>query len=267
MNVKFEDMENYLVFTKMNPDVYGFVDVTALIGKVGAKSVFRLKRTVQYQASFSSIRDRMFAGLTCIYDKMYEMFGQTQKCNGELKNYFAVAIETGNDIPRKTLSFDIHLIQSQSYQALLTSKEFNAIPNINEEKLHKAVFAFGYQYSKDIESIGLTDKIFHFKVYKDDSGNLRSYDLGDEFTFSAEDENCLAFIDGCFYGTDRSTYYIGLNMTPKEDNVNMNIEDDDEMVVENLEKAIESSEDELELMDLDEFLGSDKNVDIDPTKE
>ena len=265
MNVKFEDMENYLVFTKMNPDVYGFVDVTALIGKVGAKRVFRLKRTVQYQASFSSIRDRMFAGLTCTYDKMYEMFGESQKYDGELKNYFAVAIETGNDIPRKTLSFDIYLIQSQSYQALLTSKEFNAIPNINEEKLHKAVFAFGYQYSKDIESIGLTDKVFHFKVFKDDSGNMRSYDLGDEFTFSAEDENCLAFVDGCFYGTDRSTYYIGLNVTPKtEDDVNMPIEDDDEMVVENLEKAIESSEDDLELMDLDEVLKSDKYVDISP---
>lgn len=260
MNLKFEDMENYLVFTKMSPDVYGFVDVTALIGKAGAKRVFRLKRTVQYQASFSSIRDRMFAGLTCVYDKMYELFGQGQKHDGELKNYFAVAVETGNDIPRKTLSFDIYLIQSQSYQALLTSKAFNDIPNINEDKLHKAVFAFGYQYSKDIESIGLTDKIFHFKVYKDDSSNMRVYDLGDEFTFSAEDENCLAFIDGCFYGTDRSTYYIGLDVDDK--NANDPMEDDDDTVVDNIEKAIESSDDDMEEMDLDEVLESDKYVDL-----
>lgn len=262
-SVTFKDMENYIAFMKLNPDVYGFIEASLLVGKKGSSKVFRLKRTVQYQATFSSIRDRMFAGLSCVYDKMYEMFGPNgQPHNGELKNYFAIAIETGNDIPRKTLSFDIYLIQAQSYQQLLTMPEFNALPGIEDDKLHKAVFAFGYQYSKDVESIDLTNKIFHFKVYKDEGSNIRVYDLKDNFTFDPEDEDCMTFVDGCFYGLDRSTYYIGMNVTDKnlsENGIPMeNVEDSEVSVRE----ASASEDDDFELIDVDDVLGNSSMEEI-----
>ena len=206
-------MDNYTSIIKLNPDIYGFINIAAMVGANNSKIAYRVKRTMEYKASFSAFRDRMFAGLMSVYAKMFELLNSKGSLNnGSLKNYYAIAIETGNDIPRRILSFDMYILQADNFQDLIAKAEFKNLPKIAEKETRAAIFALGYQYDQDMSDIDITNTVFHLKVFKDDINPIKVYKLDneDDFTYDTDNEKFNSFIDAVFEDTDKNIYYSGL---------------------------------------------------------
>lgn len=211
----FPKMENYTSIIKITPEIYGFVDITALVGKNNDKTVHRIKRSMQYIMAFSALKDRMFAGLSATYSKIFELLKDKQQNNGNLKNYYMVAIESGNDIPRRIFSFDMYMLQADNYKHdLIKRPEYKNLPNIDDKKRVVGTFAFGYQYEQDMNSIDICNKVFHIKAYKEISSAIKAYNFDQEsdLIYDIESEKCNQFIENCFNGVDRYIYDIGLEM-------------------------------------------------------
>ena len=218
MTNMFPDMDNYTSIMTINPEVYGFINITALVGKNESKKVYRFKRTMEYRPTYSPLRDRMFAALTAVYNKIFELLDDRKMNDGNLKNYYLVSIETANDIPRRILSFDMYLIQADDFKQLVNKPEFRNLPGIDDKEKHVAVFAFGYQYEKNMNAIDITNKVFHGKAYKQTSNAIKVYNFEEDsdLVFDIEDDKCKQFINNCFDGCERYIYDIGLSLEDYE---------------------------------------------------
>ena len=223
MKNKFQDMQNYTVTISLTPEVYGFVNITALVGKNHSKTTYRINRTMEYKTSYTSLRDRMFAGLVAAYCKTFEMLKGLQVNNGALKNYYMVAVETGNDIPRRILSFDMYLIQANNYNELISMPDVQdlikpALPqdgSTEKDVKHVAVYAYGYQYEHDMDAIGICHKVFHMKGYKDNRTSVIkawNFDEDTNLEVDMDSDAFLKFVDSAFATTNRYVYNIGMTM-------------------------------------------------------
>ena len=203
-------MTNYTAVCQVTPDVYGFINTVTVIGEEGSKEVYRMPKTVQYVTAYTPIRDRMYMGMHAVYIEIVKKLSGKPLNNGNLKYYWLVTVETGNDIPRRIIAFDAYILQSDSYDELLASPEFNKIPGINDEKIHSAVFILGKQYTGDMESIDTKHLVFHLKAYKHTPIRIEKFTLYDELVYDFESEDCQKFLQNIFNGTDRNLYSIGL---------------------------------------------------------
>ena len=148
--IVFKDMDNYYISMMMNPDVYNFMKVSATINKHGSSKVYKIVRTMEYSSSFNGLRDRMYAGVLAIYNHMFKELEDLEDLQkGSVKNYFCIAVETANDFKKQVLSYDMYFIKSPSWEQLIKSKEYDMIPNVDNEEKHTAIFNFGYQYEED----------------------------------------------------------------------------------------------------------------------
>ena len=216
MKNKFDNMENYTVISNIVPDTYGYINITSLVGLNNSNKTYRLRRSMKYDEAFSALRDRMFAGNAVMYAKVGDLLGDNPPNSGELKNYYLVAIETGNDLPKRTLSFDMYIIQSENFKILRTMPKFLNLPGVNDTSKHIAVFTYGYQRVDNMNLIDIENKVFHTKAFRHDLTSIRSYTLDEPLKFDLDNDICKKFVDTCFYGTDRFEYDIGIVMEPYE---------------------------------------------------
>jgi len=238
----FPDMDNYTSIMTINPAEYGYINITALVGKNESKRVYRLKRTMEYRPTYSPLRDRMFASLTAVYSKIFELLESNKMNDGNLKNYYLVSIESANDIPRRILSFDMYLIQADNYPQLTQKPEFRNLPGIDDREKHIAVFAFGYQYEKNMNAIDITNKVIHSKAYKQIENTIKVYNFEEDsdLVFNTDDDKCKQFINNCFDGCDRYTYDIGLLLEDYEhDYTEREINENDSMIREEESESVE----------------------------
>ena len=271
MKDMFSNMENYTSIMTLNPEVYGFVNITALVGKNGSKRSYRLKRTMEYKATYSPLRDRMFAALTAAYDKIFELLADKKMNDGNLKNYYLISIESANDIPRRILSFDMYMLQADSFKDLVNKPEFRNLPGIDDRDKHVAIFAFGYQYEKDMNVIDITNKVFRCKAFKQTSNAIKVYNFEEDsdMVFDIDDDKCKQFIHNCFEGCDRYIYNIGLELEDyTHDHEFHNIDKEESTEEENSstipeEKEEDKSEPEIETVENDtiEVIDSENNTD------
>ena len=209
MKDKFPGCDNYSIHMRINPDIHGFVSISALSCKNGAGRAYRVTRTMEYTAAFGPIRDRMLAGLIGIYNHIFENIESTHE--GPLKNYYAIAVETANDIKTKTFSFDMYMLKSDSYDSLLKSPEFMAIPGIDDEKKHSAIFNFGYQYTDDMDRLKAESTVYHINAYKEPPDGIRVYECKDGIAFDLDQSITLDFISEALKDVDIIHYYIGIS--------------------------------------------------------
>jgi len=219
MKNKFDDMENYTVIANIVPDTYGYINITSVVGLNNSSKTYRLRRSMKYDESFSALRDRMFAGNTVMYAKIGDLLGDNAPNSGELKNYYLIAIESGNDLPKRTLSFDMYILQADSFKILRTMPKFLNLPGVSDTSKHIAVFTYGYQRVDNMNLIDIENKVFHTKAFRHDLTSIRSYTLDEPLKFDLDNDICKKFIDSCFYGTDRFEYDIGIIMEPYEHKV------------------------------------------------
>lgn len=281
MKNKFPDMDNYTTIVRINPYVYGSISITATTAKNNSTKLYRFRRNMKYKASFSSLRDHMFAGLLAAYNKTFDMLEDRQTNTGPLKNYYMVAIETNNDIFKRILSFDMYMLQADNLKQLVNMPEFKNLPNVNDHTKCVAIFAYGYQYEANMNLLNICNKVFHTKAFKQLNTVIKMYDFKDNSdisNFDTDNEKCQQFLDYIFNRTDRFTYDVGLSLddythdhidhaTSENNNTNATIESsvaqnitsknimflgDDEMRTETAEyKATQN----LEPVDVEEVLG------------
>ena len=212
--------DHFNVVTKLTPDVYKFVKINSIVAKKNSNKIYKLVRTLQYDVTFSGMRDRMLAGLLSIYNKVFELLDTKENLGGgTMKNYFVVGIETGNDLRTKVFSFDMYMIQADTYKDLLESEEFNAIPNIDDKNIHSAIFNFGFQYEKDMEAIDTKHKVFHIKAFQEPSTSIKMYPLkidNEDKTFDIKDPVCKEIIKQRLSETEQQIYYVGMDVNEIE---------------------------------------------------
>ena len=238
----FPGMENYTSIMTLYPEVYGFVNTTALVGKNNSKRVYRLKRTMEYRATYSPLRDRMFAALTTVYDKIFELLEDKKMNDGNLKNYYLISIETANDIPRRILSFDMYMLQANDFKELVNKPEFKNLPGIDDKDKHVAIFAFGFQYEKDMDAINITNKVFHAKAFKQTSNAIKVYNFEEEsdMVFDVDNDKCKQFIRNCFDDCEKYTYDIGLSLEDYEHDYTEHIETDENSSMSPMKDEVEA---------------------------
>lgn len=214
--IVFKDMDNYYISMMMNPDVYNFMKVSATINKHGSSKVYKIVRTMEYSSSFNGLRDRMYAGVLAIYNHMFKELEDLEDLQkGPVKNYFCIAVETTNDFKKQVLSYDMYFIKSPSWEQLIKSKEYDMIPNVDNEEKHIAIFNFGYQYEEDMDKINLESKIYHIKAYKAKTDTLLKYTIPNNQIYDRNNQEHKNFINSLFYGDNISNYAIGISVEDK----------------------------------------------------
>lgn len=215
MTNKFPDKINYTLNLRLSTDAHSTVNSTGFIVKNFTTKGYRIQRTIRYKDTFSTIREYMFAGLHGMLGYVFDSFGTDQQKQGELKNYFAICIETGNDTTHKVLSFDLYLIQSDDVDSLLKSDKFLSIPGIDEkDNGRQAIFNFGYQYTGDMESIGATTNVFHFNVFKEIKPFAKAITLPKEFDLDTVETKSM--VSAVLADCDIMRYAIGISLSPKD---------------------------------------------------
>ena len=210
MKNKFQNMTNYTAVCQVTPDVYGFINTVTILGEEGSKEVYRMPKTVQYVTAYTPIRDRMYMGMHAAYIEIVKQLSGKPLNNGDLKYYWMVMVETGNDKPRRIISFDAYILQCNDYDTLITTPEFNKIPGINDKDIHSAVFILGKQYTGDMKTIDSDHLLFHIKAYKHTPVRIEKFNLDEDLVFDFESEQCQKFLQSAFTGTDRNLYSIGI---------------------------------------------------------
>ena len=280
MKDKFPDMENFTCVTQVTPSVYGYVNISSLIGRNNSNRVIRMHRRLEYMPAYSPIRDHFYAGMNAIYLRVLELLQNQTINNGDLKRYWVVGVETANDIPRRVLSFDMRIFQADTFEKLCELPEFQAIPGINDKKLHSVVYPYGMHYEYDMESIKYDKIVFHLRAYRYNPTPLDAFDL-DKFTFDMESKECINFVNASFSGMNRELHSVGMTMeyidgsetttvpeTPslevKDESSDMEIRDPAGLAHNNVTIAKSSQEDDtmlkVEPMNIDEVMGKNKNT-------
>ena len=270
MKDKFPEMENFICITQLSPSVYGQINIDSLIGRNNGTKAVRMHRRMEYVAAYSPIRDHFYAGMCSVYYKILELLENKDINNGDLKRYWVVGVETGNDIPRRVLSFDMHVLQAESQEELYKSERFMSIPGIDDKKLHSVVYPYGRHYQYDMDSIDIENTIFHMRAYRYTPTPLTAFDL-DQFTLDMESKECINFVNASFAGTNRELIIVGLkteNNEPTKVLAPKVVTDSDEIDESEIirdpaglatKKSNIISEDkkmmELETMNLDEVMG------------
>ena len=213
-NLLFPKMDNnYFVTMEFNNDIYGFVTVVCTVAEDGSNEVYKVTRTIEYSSNFNGLRDRMFAGLVAIYNKIFNQLQYLKNLQqGELKNYFCVAIETGNDMNKQILDYDIYFIKAQDTKELLESERFKNIPGIEDDKIHRAIFNYGYQYENDFDGINIQNTIYHMRCHKYVKDGLKRYVIPEGKKFDTKDNDIREFITSLFSQDRFNDYTIGLTM-------------------------------------------------------
>lgn len=214
----FENMENYNVISRVRPDVYQFINLTALVGKNEGKNVYRINRSIQQLQAFGPVRDRMLMGFMSIYAFIFERLHDKDMHDGNMRPFFLIGVESANDTVNKILSYDGYLIQANSYAELITNPKVISLQNANNPNRHVGIFNFGLQYVHDLNSIGVIDKVFHIKSYKEPLPPIKGYDLDTldlpetkNVIFDVDSEACQHFIHLAMLHSDDNVYHVGLD--------------------------------------------------------
>ena len=210
MKNMFPGKDNYSVSIKISPSVHGYIGVSSITCENNGKKAYRVNRTLEYAAAFGPMRDRMLAGLFSVYASIFkELGGKSSDAAGKLKNYYVVAVATDHDLKDKILYFDMYPLQADSYESLIKSKEFLAIPHIDEDGVHSAIFNLGYQYIKDMDGIGINTTMWHMCCFKENHDGIRTYEINNG-TFDMDTDATKNLINEALSNNDIHTYHIGM---------------------------------------------------------
>lgn len=205
---RFPDMENYFVRTRLTPDTFDSVTSTNMVCPFGGQQGYLITRTVNHKEMFSAMRDMMFASMCALYNHYFPDPSNNKPINATLKNYFTVCIMTDNDIENKVLSFDMYTLQDDSAESLIKNPVFKALPGVDDDKTHIAIFNFGYQYEINMNNVNALASVAHAKVFKELQDKITSFSFKNEYYGSLFDDVSI------FANPTIRRYEVGLTVEP-----------------------------------------------------
>ncbi len=223
---RFKDMDSeYYATIKITPATYGYIHTNSVIAKNNATECYKVTRDVQYN-TLGFIKDRFYAGLLSIYAEIFDEMKNKTYDENALTNLFALAFETSNDIPNKTISFDIVFVECSSEDDLRHSKELKyycekykvaGSDKASSDNKHSAIINYGKLFKGAVKDLNLLSNLYHLKVFKIETGGMSRVNLPSGAYYRNGSEDTKNFVKQILNDdSEYHKYVIGLSLERDE---------------------------------------------------